>query len=75
MSKYERLWHYIKNCDTDNITLTFAEIGEIAGVSIDHSFLRYKKELLEYGFEVGRISMKDRNVVFVRSDGISSKNK
>ncbi len=43
MSKYHVLWNYIKNCDEDAITLTFAEIGEIVGIPIVHSFLRYKK--------------------------------
>lgn len=66
MSKYERLWSYIKNCEKDNITLTFEEIGDIAGVLIDHSFLRYKKELTEYGYEVGKISMKEKKVIFVK---------
>ena len=46
------------------MTLTFAEIGEIAGVPIDHSFLRYKKELTQYGWEVKIISMKEQKVTF-----------
>lgn len=66
MSKYESLWNYIKNCNDDTIILTFAEIGSIAGVLLDHSFLRYKMELVEYGWEVSKISMKAQNVLFVR---------
>ena len=31
-----------------NIKLTFAEIQQIAGLPIDHSFLEYKKELMDY---------------------------
>ena len=27
---------------------------------IDHSFLTYKKELIEYGYKVGKISMKEQ---------------
>ena len=50
MSKYSPLWDYIKNRGESPVTLTFGEIAGIAGVPIDHSFLRYKKELLEYGF-------------------------
>ena len=50
----------------DNFKLTYAEIEEIAGVPIDHSFLKYKKELLEYGFCVGKISMKEETVMFQR---------
>ena len=44
--------------------LTFGEIQEIAGVPIDHSFLKYKKELAEYGYQVGKISMKEQTVIF-----------
>ena len=35
-----------------------------AGLSIDHSFLTYKKELIEYGYKVGKISMKEQKVMF-----------
>ena len=58
MSKYEHLWKWIRDNGTDSFKLTYAEIEEITGVPIDHSFLKYKKELLEYGFCVGNISMK-----------------
>lgn len=64
MSKFEKLWNYITSRDEDTITLTFAEIGVISGVPIDHSFLRYKKELTEYGWEVVKISMKEQRVIF-----------
>ena len=64
MSKYTPLWEHIKTCGEQNFKLTFAEIEKIAGVPIDHSFLKYKKELLEYGYEVGKISMKEQTVVF-----------
>lgn len=46
--------------------LSFAEIEQIAGLPIDHSFLTYKKELLEYGYKVGKISLKNQTVVFER---------
>lgn len=64
MSKYEPLWNWIKENGTDSFKLTYAEIEKIAGVPIDHSFLRYKKELKEYGYEVGKISMKEQTVIF-----------
>ena len=35
-----------------------------AGLPIDHSFLTYKKELIEYGYKVGKISMKEQRVTF-----------
>lgn len=68
MSKYERLWHYIEACEKDELVLTFAEIGEIAGTALDHSFLRYKKELAEYGWEVRKISMKEQKVRFEKKE-------
>lgn len=64
MSKYTPLWTWIKENRTDCIKLTFAEIEKIAGLPIDHSFLTYKKELLEYGYKVGKISMKEQTVIF-----------
>lgn len=67
MRKYESLWRYIKDCGGDSVTLTFEEIGAISGVPLDHSFLRYKKELAEYGWEVSKISMKAQTVFFIRA--------
>ncbi len=64
MSKYEKLWDYIKNRNEDTVTLTFDEIAGIAGVPLDHSFLRCKKELAEYGRTVEKISMKEQTVTF-----------
>ena len=40
----------------------FEKIKEILGFDIDHSFLTYKKELKEYGYEVCKISMKEKIV-------------
>ena len=48
MSKYNPLWKWINKNKTDDFKLTFAEIENIAGVPIDHSFLTFKKELLQY---------------------------
>lgn len=64
MSKYEPLWKWIKENGKENFSLTFAEIEKIVGLPIDHSFLKLKKELGEYGFRVGKISMKDQTVAF-----------
>lgn len=52
MSKYSPLWSWIRENGADTFQLTYAEIERIAGVPIDHSFLIYKKELLEYGYRV-----------------------
>ena len=64
MSKYDALWEWIKENGTDSFKLTFAEIEQIAGIPSDHSFLKYKKVLMGYGYQVGKISMKDQTVVF-----------
>ena len=63
MSKYETLWKYIKDNKKEEYKLTYDEIKNILGFEIDHSFLTYKKELLEYGYEVVKISIKDRYVI------------
>lgn len=64
MSKYDRLWKAIQADGSPSIQLTFEEIGRIAGVEIDHSFLKFKTELLDYGYEVAKISMKAQTVCF-----------
>ena len=64
MSKYNALWAWIKENGTYSFKLTFALIEQIAGLPIDHSFLAYKKELMGYGYQVGKISMKEQTVVF-----------
>ena len=66
MSKYEPLWSWIEENKTESFTLTYSEIENILGFPIDHSFLTYKNELSKYGFEVGRISMKNQTVSFVK---------
>lgn len=67
MSKFDALWIWIKDNGCDNFKLSFQEIESIAGVSIDHSFLKYKKELLNYGFRVVKISMKEESVLFEKN--------
>lgn len=64
MSKYNALWEYVQRQGSQSFKLTFDEIQNIAGVPVDHSFLNYKKELMEYGYQVGKISMKDQTVRF-----------
>lgn len=64
MSKYEKLWDYIKGCGDDSLCLGFDEIEKIIGVPVDHSFLRYKKELTEYGYRVVKISINEQRVTF-----------
>ena len=67
MSKYDALWAWINENGTDSFNLTFAEIEQIVGVSIDHSFLASKKELMGYGYQVVKISLKEQTVFFQKS--------
>ena len=62
MSKYEPLWKYIIDNKKEEYKLSYEEIKNILGFDLDHSFLKYKKELLEYGYEVVKISIKEKYV-------------
>ncbi len=68
MSKYNLLWEYVQKKGSQSFKLTFDEIKDIAGIPINHSFLTYKKELMEYGYQVGKISMKEQTVTFNKID-------
>lgn len=52
MSKYNALWEYVQKNGSPSMKLSFAEIHDIAEIEIDHSFLKYKKELTQYGYQV-----------------------
>ena len=62
MSKYEPLWNYIKSTNKENLELSFDEITKILGFKIDHSFLRYKTELQNYGFKIEKIFLKKKQI-------------
>ena len=66
---YEPLWNWIRENGTDSFKLTFDEIEKIAGLPIDHSFLNDKKELLNYGYKAGKISLKGKTVGFEKVQG------
>lgn len=68
MSKYNAVWEYVQNHNQQVLKLTFDEIQNIAGIPIDHSFLKYKKELEDFGYKVGKISIKEKTVVFNKID-------
>ena len=68
MGKYNSLWEYVQKKGTNSFKLTFEEIQNIAGIPIDHSILKNKKEMTEYGYEVGKISMKEQTVLFNKLD-------
>ena len=67
MGKYDALWAHVQKSGSPTLKLTSAQIQEIAGIPIDHSFLKYKKELMDYGYQVGKISMKEQTVIFKRT--------
>ena len=68
MSRYKDLWIYIdlifKRTNKEKIELSFNQIKDATGFEIDHSFLTYKKELLDYGYEVEKIKLKDKIIIF-----------
>lgn len=64
MSKYIKLWEYIKNTNKPELTLSFDQIMDICGFKIDHSFLSFKKELNDFSYEVVKISMKEKKILF-----------
>lgn len=67
MSKYESLWKYLNENNKGKYKLSYEEIKNIIGFEIDHSFLTYKKEAKEFGYEVGKISMKEKTVIFKKT--------
>ena len=68
MSKYNPLWEYVQQNKSRSLKLSFDQIKDIAGIQIDHSFLKFKNELKEYGYQVGKISMKEQTVIFSKID-------
>lgn len=60
MSKYFPLWQEVAYLmqGVNKLMLTFEEVRDVLGFEIDHSFLDCKKELEEYGYKVGKISLK-----------------
>lgn len=64
MSKYNTLWEYLRERGENEFSLSFGEIKDVLGFEIDHSFLNAKKEAAQYGYEVGKISLKNSTVIF-----------
>lgn len=57
----------MRGCGGDRAERSWKRGSEkILGFDIDHSFLTYKKEAEEFGYEVGKISMKGKPVIFNR---------
>ena len=66
MSKFDSLWQFVKNSDQNTLILTFENINTIIGFPVDHSFLKYKKDLEAFGYQVKKISIKKQFVEFTK---------
>ena len=64
MSKYQSLWDYIKSRRENKIMLSFKDVKNICGFEIDHSFLNAKQELKNFGYEVTKIFLKNKTILF-----------
>lgn len=68
MSKYNDLWIYVdlifRHTNKEKLELSFCQIKDAAGIELDHSFLNCKKELLDYGYKVEKIKLKDKKILF-----------
>ncbi len=62
MSKFVPLWEFVAVQKVSKLLLSFGQVEEICGFPIDHSFLTYKKELLAYGWQMKKISLKEQTV-------------
>ena len=69
MSKFSPLWEYVAGQQGKELLLSFAQVEEICGLPIDHSFLNCKKELLAYGWQVKKISLKQQTVALEKLEG------
>lgn len=63
MSKYDKLWKYIRDNNKDKYELSFDEIKNILGFELDHSFLKYKKELEDFRYKAVKIKLKEKSVL------------
>lgn len=72
MSKYNDLWIYVdlifKQTNKEKLELSFSQIKDAVGIELDHSFLNCKKELLDYGYKVEKIKLKDKKIVFSKAN-------
>ncbi len=68
MSKFSPLWEYVAGQQGSELLLSFAQVEEICGLPIDHSFLTCKKELLAYSWQVKKISLKQQTVAFEKME-------
>lgn len=68
MRKYDALWAYIQGLNEEKLLFRFADVEKIVGTPFDHSFSTYKKELAQYGYAAGKISMKSQTVLSIKKE-------
>lgn len=68
MSKYDPLWAYVQERNERTLKLGFDEVEKICSIPLDHSFLKCKRELTNYGYQVSKISMDDQVLMIEKMD-------
>lgn len=68
MSKYEPLWKHLQSDGRVTFKMAFGEIKDVLGFDLDHSFLNAKKEAAQFGYAVGKISLKEKTVAFTKTE-------
>lgn len=58
LSKYEPLWRFLSGDGSGCIQFSFERIDEILGFPLDYSFLNYKQEAEQYGYNSERSALK-----------------
>jgi hypothetical protein len=53
------------------VKFTFEEIKEAVGLDIDHTFSTYRNEAVHFGYQVAKISMRRKYIIFLKLDWIS----
>ncbi len=67
MSKYDKLWYYLKDNCLSTERLSFDDIYRICGAHVDTAFMEHKHECERYGLSVMKIDMKSRTILFSRN--------
>ncbi len=64
------LWKNIdllfRQTNEEKITISFEELEKLGGITVDHSFLKFKKELEDFGYKVDKISLKQAQITFCK---------
>lgn len=68
MRKCDALWAYIQGLNEEKLIFCFADVEKIDGTPLDHFFSTYKKEFAQYGYAVGKISMKSQTVLLIQKE-------